>query len=79
MIVYEIENTSQVFSILILNPGYIITGGQDKIIRIYQNNTYQLIHSISSAHEDEIIGLTLLKQGFIASYSDDSTIKIWKY
>jgi WD40 repeat protein len=79
IVVYEIDNKSQVFCILILSSGYIITGGEDKIIRIYQNNTYQLIHSITNTHEDEILGLTLLKQGFIASYSDDSTIKLWKY
>ena len=78
-VVFEIENKTQVYSILILNNGDIITGGENKSIKIYQNKSYKLVKYINDAHDDEIIGLTLLKPGYIASYSDDALIKIWKY
>jgi len=58
---------------------YIISGGSDSTIRIWDVKTEECIKAID-AHSDNISEVTLSSDGkYIASGSLDKTIKIWKY
>ena len=48
-------------------------------IRIYRNDNYECIQEIKDAHNDTINGFIELKDGSIASFSNDETIKIWSF
>ena len=58
---------------------YIIVGGHSKDIRIYRNDNYECIQEIKDAHNKNINGFIELKDGSIASFSNDETIKIWSF
>ena len=80
-IIKEIENPFLCFGIkLIKNKGIFLVGGK-KIydIRIYKSDNYEYIDTIKNAHDDNIFGFVELKDGRIASYSDDAKIKIWEF
>ena len=49
-----------------------------KIYKIYKSDNYKCIKIIKNAHENNIIGFSILKNNLIASYSFDRTIKIWE-
>ena len=51
-------------------------GGESNDIRIYRNDNYECIQEIKDAHNHYIKGL---KDGSIASFSFDETIKIWSF
>ena len=64
---------------LIEDKGIFLVGGGSKNIRIYRNDNYECIQEIKNAHNDDIKGFIELKDGSIASFSDDQTIKIWSF
>ena len=81
----ESSGDSRVVAVLVTNKGIVenkqvfLTGGLNGDIRIFRIDNYDYIRTVKYAHDDEIFGLTELKDGTIASYSGDSTIKIWKF
>ena len=80
-IIKEIENPFLCLGIkLIKNKEIFLVGGK-KIydIRIYNSDNYEYIDTIENAHDDNIFGFVELKDGRIASYSDDAKIKIWEF
>ena len=79
-IVQEINNQSKCCGICIVEKKNVfLTGGLNGDIRIFRIDNYEYIRTVKYAHDDGIYGLTLLKNGNIASYSGDQTIKIWKF
>ena len=79
-IIKDINNQSKCCGICIVeNKQVFLTGGLNGDIRIFRIDNYDYIRTVKYAHDDEIFGLTELKDGTIASYSGDSTIKIWKF
>ena len=56
-----------------------LVGGVSKDIIIYRNDNYESIQTIQNAHDHYIRGFIELKDGSIASYSDDKKIKIWNF
>ena len=64
---------------LIEDKGIFLVGGVSKNIRIYRNDNYECIQEIKDAHKKDINGFIELKDGSIASFSDDKTIKIWSF
>ncbi len=60
------------------NKGIFFVGGE-KDIKIFRNDNYELIQTIRNAHMDWINGFIELKNGSIASFADDYTMKIWSY
>ena len=63
---------------LIEDKGIFLVGGF-KDIRIYRNDNYECIQEIKYAHNNYITGFIELKDGSIASFSADQTIKIWSF
>ena len=62
-----------------MNKGIFLVGGWSKNIRIYRSDNYECIQEIKDAHNDTINGFIELKDGSIASFSNDETIKIWSF
>ena len=60
------------------NKGIFFVGGE-RDIKIFRNDNYELIQTIRNAHMDWINGFIELKNGSIASFADDFTMKIWSY
>ena len=58
---------------------FLVEGKKIFNLRIFINDTYECIQSIENAHDDNIFGFVELKDGRIASYSDDAKIKIWEF
>ncbi len=78
-IIKEINNTFLCWEIcLIEDKGIFLTRGKSKDIKVYMNDNYECIQTIIDAHNEEIKGLIELKDGLIASFSKDKTIKIWE-
>ena len=76
----EIKNPFKCEGIsLIENKGIFIVGGASKDIRIYIIDNYECIQIIENAHNNDIKGFIELKDGSIASFSKDKTIKIWSF
>ena len=46
---------------------------------MYRNDNYECIQEIKDAHKKDINGFIELKDGSIASFSFDQTIKIWSF
>ena len=77
-IIKTIDNPFQCWAIsLIEDKGIFLVGGKSKDIRIYRNDNYECIQEIKDAHNDYMRGFIELKDGSIASFSQDETIKIW--
>ena len=79
-IIKTIDNPFHCYGIsLIEDKGIFLVGGESKNIRIYRNDNYECIQEIKDAHNDNIKGFIELKDGLIASFSYDQTIKIWSF
>ena len=79
-IIKTIDNPFQCWAIsLIEDKGIFLVGGISKNIRIYRNDNYECIQEIKDAHNNNINGFIELKDGSIASFSYDQTIKIWSF
>ena len=59
--------------------GIFLVGGVSNDIKIYRSDNYKCINTIKNAHSKEINGFIELKNGKIASYGWDQTIKIWSF
>ncbi len=57
----------------------ILVGGDSKDFVIYKSDSYEYIKTIKNAHNDNIKGFVEFKNGLIASFSEDKTIKIWSF
>jgi len=56
---------------LIEDKGIFLVGGVSNDIRIYRNDNYESIQEIKDAHNQSIRGFMELKDGSIASFSND--------
>ena len=78
-IIKIIDNNSLCWGICFLKEkNLIVSGGVDGDIKVYNMN-FECIQTIEKAHNDSINGLTVLNNGSIASFSLDSSIKIWDF
>ena len=64
---------------LIEDKGIFLIGGVSNDIRIYRNDNYECIQEIKDAHNDNITLFIELKNGSIASFSDDEIMIIWNF
>ena len=77
-IIKEIKLSFNCIGIAIFKKkGIFLVGGSNEDIKIYDNNNYKCIQIIKKAHKDYINGFIELKNGLIASFSDDGLINIW--
>ena len=77
-VIKEINNTFCCCGIGIYEKKKLIfIGGKSEDIRIYNSNNYECIKVIKTDHEDNIFGFVPLKDGSIASFSKDKSIKVW--
>ena len=76
-IVIEIKLPEFCYSVKVFeNKGVFLVGCKNDIL-IYKINNYECINVIKNAHLKIINGFVELKNGNIASFSDDGEIKIW--
>ncbi len=68
------SNYSAISSIVKLDDGRLVTGGADKVIKVWENENciLELV-----GHTDWIRSIIKLDDGRIASCGDDKTIRIW--
>ena len=77
-IIKNIKNKFQCWGILVLeNKGLILISGRSQDIKIYGNNNYNLIKTITNVHEHWIYGLTRINENSFVSFSKDCCIKVW--
>ena len=78
--IYEIEIPFRCCGIKVIEEkGLFLVVGESKNILIYRNDNYKCIKTIDNAHTKDINGLIELKNGSIASFSDDGKIKFWSF
>lgn len=70
-----LEGHQHAVSVLSLPNGIVITGSQDKTLRLWFQNNLQ--KEIPAAHDDIIRGLTEVPGIGFASCSNDETVKLW--
>jgi WD40 repeat protein len=72
-------HSGAVYAVEELSSGYIVSGGADKNLFIWNPNTGSLIGYKNSAHSSSIYCLRLLPNSYFASaaVASDSSIKIW--
>jgi WD40 repeat protein len=69
------DHTDWVWSLAVLNDGRLVSGSEDKTIRLWD---LEMTSSMAfTGHEDGVVSLTILADGQIASASKDRTIRIW--
>ena len=77
-IIKNIKNKFQCWGILVLeNKGLILISGRSQDIKIYGNNNYNLIKTLTNIHEHWIYGLTRINENSFVSFSKDCCIKVW--
>jgi WD40 repeat protein len=55
----------------------LISGGEDKIIKVWDKSTFSLLYAIEG-HDDYIRVVAGLKDGRICSGSRDNTLRVWR-
>ena len=79
-IIKEIKNGFKCWGICIIEEkGLFLIGGVSKEIKIYRSDNYECINIINNAHNDDILGISELKNGLITSYGKDKIIKVWSF
>ena len=75
----EVPNASWITGVCLLNKDMLLTGDYSEIIRQWkiEGDNLILISKKEKVHENDINILLNMRNGFIASGSDDKTIKIW--
>ena len=65
--------------VCMLNQNMLLTGDESNIIRQWriEGDNLILVSKKENAHDDNITSLVNLRNGHIASGSNDKTIKIW--
>ena len=64
---------------LIKEKNIFVIGGMDQKINVYRSNDYYCIQTINDAHDDYIVGFTVLPNKLLLSYSQDRKIKVWSF
>ena len=79
-VVKDIDNGFQCFCICVTRDkkNFLIGGQQKTIIKVYSCSDYEFKYSVEDLHHNYVRGIINLKDGSIASYSDDKTIQIYK-
>ena len=78
-IIESLENNFTCWAICFIpNMNIILYGGMVNDLYICRSDNYELIQQIKNAHNGNIRGINQLKNGLIASVSEDFKIKIWK-
>lgn len=74
-------HTDWVYTLQVLPDGRIVSGSQDKTIKIWkrdpENNNEYIAKETLKGHTDCVLTLQVLPDGWIVSGSEDKTIKIW--
>ena len=71
-------HTDTVFALIQLPNNLLVSGSDDRDIRIWNVTTGENVRTISNAHDDRISDFTFLKNtNLIASASGDRSLKIW--
>ena len=75
----EVPGSSLIYGVCMLNKNMLLTGDESKIIRQWkiEGDKLILVSKKENAHDGGINVLLNLGNGFIASGSDDKSIKIW--
>ena len=75
----EVPGSNYICGVCMLNENMLLTGDQAKIIRQWkiEEDNLILLSKKEKAHDNDINVLLNIVNGFIASGSDDKTIKIW--
>ena len=75
----EVPGSSWICWVCVLNKNMILTGDGAKIIRQWkiEGDNLILVSKKENTHDRDICVLLNIGNGFIASGSDDNTIKIW--
>ena len=78
--IIEVPSSSWICGVCMINKNLILTGDWAKVIRQWkiEGDNLILVSKKEKAHDDNINFLLNLGNGFIASGSDDKTIKIWE-
>ena len=69
------EHKGSVFSLTLLENGYVASGGGDGRIRVWDLNERKL--KLAIENQNDVEAMVLLENGCLASGSTDRTIKIW--
>ncbi len=78
-IINSVENNFTCWAICFIpNMNIILYGGINNNLFVCRSDNYELIQEIQNAHDGNIRGITQLKNGLIASCSEDCKIKVWK-
>lgn len=77
--IINVPGSGYIRGLCILNQNMLLTGDLQGIIRQWriEGDNLILISKKEKAHDDAITDLLNLGNGYIASCSDDKTIKIW--
>ena len=75
----EVQGSSWICGVCMLNKNMILTGDGEKTIRQWkiEGDNLILVSKKENAHDKDINVLLNLGNGFIASGSEDKSIKIW--
>ena len=65
-----------VLALDVLKYGHLISGGEDKTVKIWNTNSGALVQTLQS-HKDQIISLNAMENGYIASGDKDGFVGIW--
>ena len=74
--ILSFQHGADVFQLAILRNKYLVSGGYDSLIKIWDFNNGQLINTISG-HTGYVRSIAVLNNNDIASGSADFTAKIW--
>ena len=75
----EVPDSNWIYGVCMLNENMLLTGDGVKILRQWkiEEDNLILVSKKEKAHDNDINVLLNIGNGFIASGSDDKTIKIW--
>ena len=75
----EVPDSNYICGVCMLNENMLLTGDRAKILRQWkiEEDNLILVSKKEKAHDNNIYVLLNMGNGFIASGSDDHTIKIW--
>jgi len=69
-------HTNYVYALTVLPDGSLVSGSEDKTIKIWDVKNGQTIKTLTG-HTDYVRALTVLPDGSLVSGSGDKSIKIW--
>ena len=71
-------HSNDIYAMLLLKNGKIITTGKDKKLKISNSITYKKEVVVNNIHDSYVYAIAQLNNKFIATCSDDKKIKIWE-